>query len=329
MIEKHAAIAPLGAVLCILALALGPALGAFGMGSGKAMAQSSFKPIAVVNDSAITGFDLAQRARIFDVLGATSPTPDGLRQQALNSLIEERLKMQAAGQIGLERTDEVIDIGVDEFAQQFNETGEIFTNRMVAAGVTRKALEDYVVSEVLWREVVRNRFLRRAEPSEAAIDAEIALAGEDVPVSFRLRELGLQLSGDEAADRAIREKIIDLYQSVQNGANFEVAIAENSNIASAQNGGDVGWISASNLPPELARTLRTARLGEVLRPIIRRDAVTLLQLVERRVEAAGETPEVSEADREQVRRQLVNSSITRLADGLLQELRRDALIELR
>lgn len=309
--------------------AMGGALVAFAMLAPlPAVAQSIFKPVAVVNDSAITGFDIAQRARIFDTLGADLPSADALRQQALNSLIEERLKVQAATQIGIERSPEVVQTGLDEFAQQFSETGAELRTRLQAAGATNQAIDDFVSAEVLWREVVRARFLRRAEPSEAAIDAEIDLRNTGRVSALRLRELGIQFTGDEAGDLAIREKIIDIYQAVQGGADFEAAVRANSTAPSAANGGDMGWVEASVLPPRLVQTLANLPVGQVSRPLTREDGVTLLQVLEKRRQEATDVTATPE-EREQIRRLLVGETINRLADGFLQELRRDALIEIR
>ncbi|MEL6477969.1 MAG: hypothetical protein AAFR17_11640, partial [Pseudomonadota bacterium] len=165
-----------------------------------AEAQTIFRPVAVVNDDVITGFDLAQRAQIFTTLGAAAPAPDALRRQAINSLIEEKLKVQAGERLGLEANEEIVELGLAEFAQQFGLDGPALRERLRDDGVTDQSIADFVGAETVWREVVRARFLRRAEPSEAQIDAELDLVGQGRSVSFRLRELGLQLPGDEAGD---------------------------------------------------------------------------------------------------------------------------------
>jgi len=81
-------------------------------------AQTLFRPVAVVNDSAITGFDLAQRAQILVALGFTAASPDSLRAEALDQLIEDRLKIQAGREIGIRPTEEMIEAGIEAFARQ-------------------------------------------------------------------------------------------------------------------------------------------------------------------------------------------------------------------
>ncbi|MEM7505343.1 MAG: peptidylprolyl isomerase [Pseudomonadota bacterium] len=306
--------------LCMAALAMPRATSA----------QTMFKPVAIVNDSAITGFDLAQRAQIFTALGAAAPTPDALRTQALNSLIEERLKYQAGEAIGISYSQDAVDLGLEEFASQFEDSPEALRTRLKNQGISDQSINDFVAAEAIWREVVRTRFLRRAEPSEAQIDAEIALSANAQNVSFRLRELALTLTGDQAQDQQIRERIIDLYNQYSTGVGFEEAVSQFSNGRSAANGGELGWVPGRALPGPMVQDLNRLQIGQVTRPVTVQNGVALFQLLERRVESGGDTEAAATPEeRERVRRRLVSETITRLADGFLQELRRDALIEVR
>ncbi|MEM0922640.1 MAG: peptidylprolyl isomerase [Pseudomonadota bacterium] len=310
---------------------LGQALTALLILAGAALpveAQTIFRPVAVVNDDAVTGFDLAQRAQIFTTLGAAAPTPDALRRQALNSLIEEKLKLQSGEQIGIAPTAEIVEIGLDEFAQQFGLAGEGLRQRLRDEGVTDQSIDDFVGAETIWREVVRARFLRRAEPSEAQIDGELDLIGQGQSRSFRLRELGLVLPGDDAGDEAVRAEISRIYDQLSNGGDFAAAVAELSSVPSASRQGDLGWVSASSLPPEVTRDLTRLQPGGITRPVVVEGGVSILQLLEQR-DDGNQAGGGSAAEREQIRQRLISATITRLAEGFLQELRRDALIEIR
>ncbi|MEM7240087.1 MAG: peptidylprolyl isomerase, partial [Pseudomonadota bacterium] len=170
-------------------------------------------------------------------------------------------------------------------------------------------------------------FLSRAEPTETRIDEEVALRSGVAAYSYRLKELGIRFTGNEAEDNRNREVLLDLYERLSQGGDFEAAVAEFSESPSRDNGGDIGWVPAAGLPPDLVRDLNLLNAGEVTRPVSVQGGASILQLIERRL--GGANPNVSQEDREQVRQQLLAEEINRLADGYLQELRRDALIELR
>ena len=292
-------------------------------------AQTMFRPVAVVNDSAITGFDLAQRAQILIALGFPTASPDALRAESLERLIEDRLKLQEGARLRLSADADSIDAGIEEFANRSGLSVDEFRTAMSTQGVTELALNDMVSAEMVWRQVVRRRFARRVEPGEAEIDAEIALVQQRAGVSYRIAEIGLP-AGDE--DRSMDETQAlaeTLYASLSQGGDFAAAVRTYSRAPSAARGGEIGWISTAQMPPDLAETLSGLSPGQVSRPFPVAGGVTILKLIERRADAAGRIDASDPALRDRVRNRLSNQRTARLAEGLLQELRRDALIELR
>ena len=299
------------------------------LSAAPASAQTMFRPVAIVNDSAITGFDLAQRAQILIALGFPTASPDALRAESLERLIEDRLKLQEGTRLNLSADADSIDAGIEEFANRSGLSVDEFRTAMSTQGVTELALNDMVSAEMVWRQVVRRRFARRVEPGEAEIDAEIALVQQRAGVSYRIAEIGLP-AGDE--DRSVDETQAlaeTLYASLSQGGDFAAAVRTYSRAPSAARGGEIGWISTAQMPPGLAETLSGLSPGQVSRPFPVAGGVSILKLIERRVDAAGTIDASDPVLRDRVRNRLSNQRTARLAEGLLQELRRDALIELR
>lgn len=292
-------------------------------------AQTMFRPIAVVNDSAITGFDLAQRAQLLVALGFNPASQAELRAQSLERLIEDRLKLQEGTRLGLSASAENIAAGIAEFAATRGVSAEAFLASMTAQGVTEQALNDMVAAELVWGEVVRRAFSRRADPGEAEIDAEIALLQERSDVSYRVAEIGLRAGdGGRSASqtRALAQKI---YSSLRQGGDFAAAVRTYSRAPSAARGGEVGWISTDRMPPDLANALGDLEVGDVSPPFPVAGGLSILRLLEKRDNSSAGIDASDEELRERVRESLSNQRSARLAEGLLQELRRDALIELR
>ncbi len=309
-------------------------LGAIGLvavllSAASAPAQTMFRPVAVVNDSAITGFDLAQRAQILIALGFTAANPDALRAESLERLIEDRLKLQEGKRLGLSAGADSIDNGIEEFAQRSGLSGDEFRAAMSTQGVTRSALNDLVSAEVVWRQVVRGRFARRVEPGEAEIDAEIALVQQRAGVSYRVVEIGLPVGDAGRSEAETRELAEKLYASLSQGGDFAAAVRTYSRAPSAARGGEVGWVSTVRMSPELAETLSELSIGQVGHPISVAGGISILKLIDKRTDAADTIDASNPELRDRVRSRLANQRTARLAEGLLQELRRDALIELR
>lgn len=305
------------------------ALAAMLISAGAAPAQTMFRPVAVVNDSAITGFDLAQRAQILVVLGIRTDNKEVLRNEALDRLIEDRLKVQEAKRMGITASQETIDEGIAGIAQRVNVSPDEFRAAMNAHGVAPQSLNDMVAADAVWGQVVRGRFARRVDPGEAEIDAEIALMQQRTAASYRLAEIGLPF-GDrgrsEADTRALAQK---LYVSLSQGGDFDAAVRQYSRSPSAAKGGEIGWVPSQRLPPALVDMLGELEVGQVGRPIPVKGGLSILKLMETRADGQSAIDKNDPELRKQIRERLSSERIQRLAEGLLQELRRDALIELR
>ncbi len=306
-------------VACTVALTLLSAL--------PATAQTLFRPVAVVNDSAITGFDLAQRAQILVALGFSTASADALRNQALDQLVEDRLKLQAGKRIGLKPSPQIVASGIEQIAARSNLSAGEFQALMNAQGVTDQAVEDLAAAEVIWIQVVRARFSDRVEPGEAEIEAELDLLGRRGAFDYRIREIGLPLEDEGRTGAQTRALAEQLYNSPNQGGNFEEAVTQFSKSPSAARGGDVGWVTTQQMPANLLQALQGMEVGDVPQPLDVAGGFSLIQLVEKR--ATGASQSVDPQERERIRNRLINVQSARLADGLLQEMRRDALIEVR
>ncbi|MFK7943930.1 MAG: peptidylprolyl isomerase [Paracoccaceae bacterium] len=319
MFRAFTMIAAMLAILAPIALATLPT---------QATAQTLFRPVAIVNDSAITGFDLAQRAQILVALGFTSASPDALRAEALDQLVEDRLKLQAGKRIGVSPSAELIESGVENFAQQSNLSANEFRALMSSQGITDQALEDLVIADLVWLQVVRSQFRGRVEPGEAEIDAEINFTQQRSAFDYRIQEIGLPLNSEgrtEAQTRALAEQ---LSQSLNAGGDFAAAVSRHSEAPSAARGGEIGWVTTDRMPPDLLRALTELEVGQVSPPLPVAGGLSLIRLMERRA-TAGVSQAEADAGREAARDRLVAQRSQRLAEGMLQELRRDALIEIR
>lgn len=297
------------------------------VGTAPAAAQTLFRPVAVVNHQAITGFDLAQRAQILTVLGYPSASADALRSDALNQLVDDRLKLQAARKQGVTVTPEMVEAAVEEFARRAGMAPDAFRAVLDAQGVTGQAIEDMARAEIAWLQVVRARFAGRAEPAEADIASEMAMLGAGAGAEYRVLEIGLPLQTQGRSDAETRALAEQLSATLSAGGSFEDAVARYSEAPSAARGGEVGWVSAERMPPELRRTLDAMEVGQVSPPLPVSAGLTILKVMEKR--SGGGQPQVDATTRQAVRNQLVNERGSRLAEGLLQEMRRDALIEVR
>jgi peptidyl-prolyl cis-trans isomerase SurA len=122
-----------------------------------------------------------------------------------------------------------------------------------------------------------------------------------------------------------RQKLADFKRRIQAGqADFATLAHDNSQDASARNGGDLGWASPGMFVPEFEEALDALKPGEIADPITTRFGVHLIQLLERRQST------LSPKDQREVVRNLVREKkMDQAYVQWSQEVRARAYVELR
>lgn len=260
---------PFGASLKALPAAL---LAATLLLPGGAGAQGRFEPVIRVNDKAITAYEFEQRQLLLRALGA----PGDLADEARDRLIDERLQVQAAEELGIEATEEGIRGGVEEYAQRANTDADTFLGVIARNGVAQQSFLDFVEAGVLWREVVRTRFGPRAQVSEDEVDRAIALAGTSGGARALVSEVILPArTPEELAAAEARAAEISRITSFEG---FAAAARNFSAAPTAARGGRLDWLPLSELPPVLQTSFLTLPPGGVTEPLRLPNAVAVFQL---------------------------------------------------
>jgi peptidyl-prolyl cis-trans isomerase SurA len=232
--------------------------------------------VAVVNDEAITQFEVAEqrRAVLLQMREAkvTPPAPDVLDRQVLERLITERAMLQYAKETGVRVDDTAVERTVQRIAQENKLSPDEF----------RKVLERENIPYARYREDIRREITlqrlreREVESRVGANDAEVdqflatsaARDGGDVEylLSHILVTVPEQSSPDQVAAR--QQRAVTALQQVKTGGDFAQVAASFSDAQDALTGGNLGWRSAARLPTvfvEVVRGLEKGAVSNVLR----------------------------------------------------------------
>jgi peptidyl-prolyl cis-trans isomerase SurA len=309
----------------LAAALLAPAAPAFSQAQAQVQAPgpaNPFSPAITVNDSAITYYDITQRVRLIEALGARGDT----RQIAIEQLTEDRVKMQAAAELGIELPEGAVMTGIEEFASQRGLTVDDVFNVLAQREIDRQTMDDFVEAGLLWRDVVQTRFRQKAMPSETDLDAALALA-ETTPVDIvQFSEIALPFAErGEPETLALADR---LSAQLASGGNFAAAAREYSRSGTAPQGGMLEPVPAAQLPPAMRSQILLLQPGGVTRPIPISGGVAILKLNSVRQEMRPPQADAvsDEEARSLLREQVFTQRITSFGQGYLQELLRDALI---
>lgn len=233
-------------------------------------AQNLFAPVAKVNQSVVTEYEVQQRQRFLQLLNA----PGSGRESAIEGLIEERLRNEAVAQAGISLTAQGIDDSLEEFAARANLSAAEFTKVLGQAGVSPETFRDFVVNSVGWRELVRARYASRVQITEAEINRALGTS-QNGGVRVLVSEIIIPAPPQNAARvNALAEQI----SQTRSAAEFSNYAQQYSATASRGRGGRLEWQDLSALPPSLQPIILALAPGEVTAPLPIPNAVALFQL---------------------------------------------------
>lgn len=98
---------------------------------------------------------------------------------------------------------------------------------------------------------------------------------------LHLRDLLIKVSA-EVSDAQAQRRIVAIQAGISPKTDFAELARRLSQAPSARDGGDIGWISLAELPPEFGKVLGALSPGQVSAPVKTADGYHLLQLVESR-----------------------------------------------
>ncbi len=236
------------------------------------LAQDMFAPKLYVNDRAITVYEVEQRALFLQVLRA----PGNPEDEAMKALLEDRLHQTEAERLGIKLSEQDLTAGLTEFAARANLTAEQFTAELAKAGVAAETFRDFVAAGLLWRQVVRARFLGQVPISEADIDK--ALEASARPRALQVLVSELVIPAPQGEEQAALAKAQELSDSISGESAFASAARRFSAAPTAGAGGRLDWLPLANLPPAIGQKILALDAGEVSDPIAVPGAVVLFIL---------------------------------------------------
>ncbi len=237
----------------------------------RADTRSDFAPAIIVNEQAITHYEIEQRTLFFEVLG----TPGNPNKEARRALIDERLKSATYENAGILVTPEQIIDGQTEFASRANMTADEFIQILNERGINQHTFEQFVRDGIGWRTFIQRRFLRRAQPTPTEVNRAMADDGGVGGVRVLLSEIFLPFS-DQTID-TVRAQAEQLSQIISI-SEFSEAARRYSVATSADFGGRLDWMQLSEQPPALRPQILSLAVGEVTTPIILQNAIAVIQL---------------------------------------------------
>ena len=244
-------------------------------------AQETMKIAAVVNSEIITMRDIETRMRIVLLASNLRPTRAVIKRlgnQVLQTLIDERLKREAARKNRIEVTKTEFSEALAILAKRNKIDPDRFRQYLTSKGVDWNAMSNQVRAQILWSKLVQ----RILVPKILVSDSEISDRLEQLSKSLEKREYDISeilLSpGAPRGNSLAKENAEQLIKYVKNGADFGVLAEEFSDSTSASSRGYIGWQKLEDLPPFVHPYLLKMGPGDISPPIEFQDGVYIIRV---------------------------------------------------
>src|SRR5438876_7506974 len=100
--------------------------------------------VVIVNGDPITALDVEQRAKFIQISNQKAPN----RQEVLNELIDEKLKVREGKRWGVELTDAEVETAYANMGERQHKTAEQLTQDLLKSGVNPNTLKARIRAEV-------------------------------------------------------------------------------------------------------------------------------------------------------------------------------------
>ena len=251
-----------------------------------AWSQGSQRIVAIVNQEAISQFDLHSRIR-FVIFSSGLPNNQSsykrLKRQALTGLINERLKAQEAKRRKITVSRQQIAAAIESVEKRHKLPKGGLIRRLRQNKIDIFSYERQLESELAWNQIIRSEASRSELIDPKAIDQQISLIRANKgKLEYLVAEIYIPFDAAETPT-GVKNLAERIKRQIRQGARFDNLARSFSQSASAARGGSLGWVRQDQLDPALADVVRHLKRGELSAPVKGADGYYLLQLQNKRI----------------------------------------------
>lgn len=274
------------------------------------------KIVVMVNGDPITSYDITQMQRLSQLIDRKSISS----KQALDDLIDERIKMQQAKRMQMSMDQKDIDRLYASIAQRSGRTPEQLTAGFAQAGLNARTFKNKLMADYVWGQYVRSRSgAVTIRDSDIAAALQRRGATQLVATEYTLRPIVFVVPRNSNAYGARLKEANALRSRFTDCTSGEALVKEMKEVVMRQ---QVLRLS-SDIPAAMAKILDNTPVGHLTPPEVSQSGVETFAVCAKN-QVRGESSEKRE-----IKDELSNAQFDAESKKMLEELRKSSLIEYR
>lgn len=254
---------------------------------------------AIVGKEPITMLDYEERLIFTLATSGMQNTEEARKQigpQVLNAMIEEKLKLQEAQKYKIDVSDLDIKREWDRIEQQNNVPDGQIQKVIMQLRLRPSVFRDQLRADIAWYKYIGARYRPTVTVGESEIKQHlIKMKAARTKPAFLLSEILLTFDGVSEKQKTLKTAK-HLVEQLNAGGNFQALAKEVSQGRTAEQGGDLGWMSADHLTKKvlshqnkkMADIIAKIKKGQISEPFETEEGIHLVLLRDKRQAQAAQ-----------------------------------------
>ncbi|HKS18868.1 MAG TPA: SurA N-terminal domain-containing protein [Bradyrhizobium sp.] len=287
------------------------------MGSGTAALAQTV--VVMVNGEPITNYDIEQRTKLNFLTTHKQPA----RQDIINELIDEKVKIKEAKRFGVDPSSNDIDQSYAGMSQRMRMSPEQLNKTLESQGIRPDTLKARIKAEMVWGSLVRGRYKESLQVGEKDVAAAVREKGDEKPeveaFEYKLKPVVLIVprGSPPSAIEARRKEAEALRERVQScdDANTYFKTMQSAAVR------DIVTKTTADIPEALRGLLDKTPIGHLTPPEVTKQGIEMVALCGRKPTTV-DTPKKRE-----IREKMFVEKYEAKSKAYLREVRGAAMIE--
>jgi peptidyl-prolyl cis-trans isomerase SurA len=277
----------------------------------------------MVNGEPITNYDIEQRSKLTALTTHKAPA----RQEVIEDLINEKVKIREGKKFGVDPTGSDIDAAFAQMSSRMRITPEQLAKSLEAQGIRADTLKARIKGEMVWGSLVRGRFKESLQVGEKDVAAAVQVNADDKDkpqtesFEYQMRPIVLIVPrGAAPAATEVRRKEAEALRTRVQTCEEASAIFKSMQNAAIR---EPVTKTSADLPAVLRDVLDKTPIGHLTAPEVTKQGVEMVALCGRKPTTI-DTPKKRE-----VREKMFAEKFEKKSKAYLDEVRKAAMIEYR